>query len=128
MDEILLVTVCGVICGAEGWADLNLFGKKKLEYLRTVLPFKNGIPTDDTFRRFFRSLDPKVFQEKFLKWVKSLQESNPKLVALDGKTLRRSYDKGGNKKAIHYLNKPKTNSKVLASKRYERLQAGITTL
>jgi predicted transposase YbfD/YdcC len=92
-----------VICGAEGWSDLELYGRKKLEYFRTILPFKNGIPTDDTFRRLFRVLEPKVFQEKFIAWVESLQENNPKFVAVDGKTLRRSYDKGDNKAALHMI-------------------------
>jgi predicted transposase YbfD/YdcC len=103
IEEIFLVTICGVICGSEGWSDLWLFGKRKLDYLRKVLPFKNGIPTDDTFRRFFRSLDPQEFQDRFLAWVKSLQKHNPKFVAIDGKTVRRSYDKGENKGAIHMV-------------------------
>jgi predicted transposase YbfD/YdcC len=103
LEEIFLVTISAVICGAEGWSDLELYGRKKLEYFRTILPFKNGIPTDDTFRRLFRVLEPKVFQEKFIAWVESLQENNPKFVAVDGKTLRRSYDKGDNKAALHMI-------------------------
>ena len=145
MEEIFLVTICGVICGAEGWSDLWLFGKRKLAYLRTILAFNNGIPTDDTFRRFFRSLDPKLFQGKFLEWAKSLQKNNPKFVAIDGKTARRSYDKGKNKGAIHMVSawcseqgmvlgqlktEEKSNiiSKELALKLYGKWQAGIIPL
>jgi hypothetical protein len=53
MSEILLSTLCAAICGAEGWQDVEDFGKAKLEYLRHFLPFKRGIPSDDTYRRFF---------------------------------------------------------------------------
>ena len=57
MSEILLTTLCAVICGAEGWKDIEDFGKTKVDYLRQYFPFKNGSPSDDTFRRFFRALD-----------------------------------------------------------------------
>ncbi len=63
MSEILLTTLCASICGAEGWQDVEDFGNSKLDYLRTFLPYKNEIPSDDTFRRFFRSLNPEKFQE-----------------------------------------------------------------
>jgi len=67
-----------------------LFGEKKIDYLKTILPFKNGVSTDDTFRRFFRSLDPKQFKDCFINWAQSLQNNNPefgeKFVAIDGNT------------------------------------------
>lgn len=65
MSEILLVTLCAAICGAEDWQDVEDFGKVKIDYLRQFLPYKNGIPSDDTYRRFFRTIDPKQFQELF---------------------------------------------------------------
>jgi len=73
MSEILLTTLCACICGAEGWQDVEDFGKIKLDELRVYLPYKNGIPSDDTFRRFFRALDPDVFQELFRSWIQQLQ-------------------------------------------------------
>ena len=103
IEEIWLVTICAVICGAEGWSDLSLFGNKKIDYLKTILPFNNGIPTDDTFRRFFRDVDPVEFKGCFLNWIQSLQDKNPELVAIDGKTLRRSYNNAENKNAIHMV-------------------------
>jgi hypothetical protein len=66
VEEILLVAFCGVIAGCDGWDDLELFGKTKLEYLRQYLPFKNGAPSDDTLRRFFRALDPEKFEACFV--------------------------------------------------------------
>ncbi len=100
IDEILFLTLCAVICGAEGWEDIEDFGKSKLVFLRQYLPLDNGIPSDDTFRRFFRSIDHKAFQEMFIGWVNSLDITvNNKVIAIDGKTSRRSHD--GDKKALH---------------------------
>jgi len=111
MEEILLVALCAIICGAEGWVDLALFGKQKLGALKRIFPFKNGIPTDDTFRRFFRRLEPKVFKECFIAWVKSLQQNitrdasvqTKQCVAIDGKSIRRSYDTASETSSIHMV-------------------------
>lgn len=93
MSEILLVTLCAVICGAEGWQDVEDFGKAKIDYLRQFLPYKNGIPSDDTYRRFFRAIDPEKFQELFRSWVESLQsQMQRKQIAIDGKSSRHSFD------------------------------------
>ena len=61
MSELLLTCLCAAVCGAEGWQDVEDFGNAKIDYLRSILPFSNGIPSDDTFRRFFRALDPTAF-------------------------------------------------------------------
>lgn len=96
VSEILLVTFCGVVAGCESWEDIEDFGKIKLEYLRNYFPYKNGVPSDDTLRRFFRVLDPEVFESCFIKWVKSFQlDLVKKIVAVDGKTSRRSFDGDG---------------------------------
>jgi hypothetical protein len=65
MPEILLVSVCGVIAGCDGWCDIEQFAKQRVDFLRNYLPFLNGIPSDDTLRRFFRAIDPKQFQRLF---------------------------------------------------------------
>lgn len=97
VDEILLIALAAVICGAEGWKDIESFGKSKLEYLRKFFDFKDGTPSDDTFRRFFRCLDPEVFKELFRDWVKSLALSTgSKVIPIDGKCNRRSFDGEGN--------------------------------
>lgn len=93
VDEILLVTFLAVICGAEGWQDVETFGKAKLDYLRTFFDFNNGIPSDDTFRRFFRSVDPEYFKQLFREWVQDVaQLAGSKVIAIDGKCSRRSHD------------------------------------
>ena len=102
VEEILLVTFCGMVAGCDGWEDIELFGKTKIEFFKKHLPFTNGIPSDDTLRRFFRVLDPKVFEEYFIDWLKSYRINlENKVVAIDGKTSRGSFD--GDNKPLHLL-------------------------
>ena len=87
MREILLATLCAAICGAEGWRDVEDFCKLQIAYLRQQFPYKHGIPSDDTFRRFFRAINPKAFQEIFRNWVASLSTNlTGKVIAIDGKS------------------------------------------
>lgn len=112
VGEILFLALCGVIANCGSWEDIELFGKKKLEFLRKYLPYKHGIPSDDTLRRFFRVLDPKVFEAKFRKWVVSFQYSlNEKVVAIDGKTLRHSFDTEAS--AIHLVSAFLSEDKII---------------
>ena len=91
-----------MIAGCDSWNDLELFGQTKLAYLRRYLSYDNGVPSDDTLRRFFRALDPTVFESCFMKWVSSLQiDLANKIVAIDGKTSRRSFD--GESKPMHLV-------------------------
>jgi predicted transposase YbfD/YdcC len=102
VEEILLVVFSGMIAGCDSWDDLELFGKTKLVYLREYLPYKDGAPSDDTLRRFFRALDPELFESCFIKWVRSFQmDMADKIVAIDGKTSRRSFD--GENKPMHLV-------------------------
>ena len=102
VPEILLLTFCGVVAGCDSWDDIEEFGKAKIEYLRGYFPYKHGAPSDDTLRRFFRALDPTIFETCFIKWVESLQLNlAKKVVAVDGKTSRRSFD--GNGSPMHLV-------------------------
>jgi predicted transposase YbfD/YdcC len=103
MPEILLLTLCAVICGAESWDDIELFGEAKLDFLRSFLAFENGVPSDDTLRRFFRAIDTEQFQRLFIDWIKAWlnPEVANKVIAIDGKTLRGSHD--GAHSAIHLV-------------------------
>lgn len=113
MSEILLTTLCASICGAEGWQDVEDFGKAKYEYLKTILPYKNGIPSDDTFRRFFRNLDPDKFQELFRTWVKAISSRAPEdsVITIDGKSLRHSFDE--DKKMLHMISAYATEARMV---------------
>ena len=99
INEILLLTLAAVICGSEGWLDIEAFGRGKLDYLKQFLPYANGTPSDDTLRRFFRRIDPKAFQERFAKWAESLSALNKKLISIDGKVSRHTFD--GDQNPLH---------------------------
>lgn len=94
--DIITIALCGVICGADSWEDIEEFGSTKREWFETFLELPHGIPGHDTFARVFASMDPKEFQEAFLRWVEAIQKTTRnRIVAIDGKTLRRSCEKGG---------------------------------
>jgi predicted transposase YbfD/YdcC len=96
--EIVLVAICGVICGAETWTDIELFGHERQDWLKQFLELKNGIPSHDTFGRVFARIDPDQFQLCFASWVQAVfQVTKGQVVALDGKTVRRSHDRTSDK-------------------------------
>ena len=72
--EIITITLCGALCGAEAWTHVEEFGKTKEDWFRTFLELPNGIPSHDTFGRFFSLLDPQAFQEAFTNWVQAVNE------------------------------------------------------
>ena len=102
--DIIGITICAVICGAESWVEIEEYGYSKQEWLQKFLALPNGIPSRDTIRRLFTQLDPKQLQSCFLSWIKTItQLTQGEVIAIDGKTLRHSYDKGKNKGAIHMV-------------------------
>ncbi|MGZ3798129.1 MAG: ISAs1 family transposase [Pseudobdellovibrionaceae bacterium] len=111
MDEILLLTLTAVICGSEGWLDIEAFGREKIDYLQQFLPYTNGTPSDDTLRRFFRRIDPKGFQERFAKWMKSLSTLNKKLISIDGKVSRHTFD--GDQNPLHMVSAFASESRLV---------------
>lgn len=110
--EILLVTLLAVICGAEGWQDVENYGKSKIKYLRCYFPYESGIPSDDTVRRFFRAINPDHFKEIFSKWVHCIANVvNAKVIAIDGKSNRRTFDGEGN--MLHMVSAFATEARVV---------------
>ncbi|MEC4806357.1 MAG: ISAs1 family transposase [Jaaginema sp. PMC 1079.18] len=102
--DILALTLCAVICGAESWVEVELYGKTKKAWLSSFLALPNGIPSHDTIARLFAALNPNALTECFSRWVRSVaQLSAGEVIAIDGKTLRRSYDRGGHRGAIHMV-------------------------
>jgi len=93
--DILTIAVCTLLCGGEGFNDMEDFGQAKCEWFKTFLRLRNGIPSHDTFNRVFAALDPKEFLECFLRWTQSLRQAvTQEIVALDGKALRRALNRG----------------------------------
>jgi predicted transposase YbfD/YdcC len=92
--DIITIALCAVICGADTWEDIEEFGNTRKEWFERFLELPHGIPGHDTFARVFASMDPKEFQQAFLKWVDAIKVvTNDRIVAIDGKTLRRSHEK-----------------------------------
>ncbi len=102
--DIITIALCGVICGADSWVELEQFGKSKEEWLKRFLELPSGIPSHDTFGRVFAQLDAQQFRDCFLSWVQAVSAvTRGQVIAIDGKTLRRSHDKSLGKSAIHMV-------------------------
>lgn len=101
--EILFIVLCGSICGAQSWRDFVTFGEEKLDYLQRFVPLDNGIPSKNTFARVLSSLDPEGFKRCFIAWVQSFQLAIKEVIAIDGKTLRKSFDTASGQSAIHMV-------------------------
>ncbi len=104
LRDILVIAVCAVIACADSWDDIALYGRSKLAWLRTFLELPNGIPSHDTFRRVFMLIDPDAFETGFTAWVGSLLSGfEREVVAIDGKTVRRSFDRGREQSPLHVV-------------------------
>ncbi len=102
--EILIIAILAVICGADGWSDVELFGKNKKAWLKTFLQLPKGIPSHDTFGRVFAKIQPEEFQKRFIEWVQAVEKLTAgQVVAVDGKKLRRSHDQAAGKAAIYMV-------------------------
>ena len=101
---IIAIAICAIICGADSWVHVELFGRSKLEWFQTFLELPGGIPSHDTFGDVFARLDPEQFQSCFMAWTQAIAELLPEeVVAIDGKTARRSHDCAGGKGAMHLV-------------------------
>lgn len=128
--DILVIAICAVICGAESWEEMEEFGKSKKEWLEGLLELGNGIPSADTFRRVISRIKREEFQEKFLKWVGIIRENIDKeVVAIDGKTLRRSHNKKLGQTAIHIVSAwANSNKLVIGQVKTEEKSNEITAI
>lgn len=104
LDHLLVMALCAVVAGADGWDDIATFAHAKADWLGHRLDLKHGTPSGDTFRRVFAALCPEAFARGFVRWVEALaQKTAGEVIAIDGKTLRRSYEKDDPKAALHVI-------------------------
>lgn len=112
--EILIIAICAVICGADGWSDIELFGKNKKEWLKTFLKLPKGIPSHDTFGRVLAQIKPEEFQKRFIAWVQAIEQlTTGQVIAVDGKKLRRSHDRDSGKAAIYMVSAWATQNQLV---------------
>lgn len=103
LKEVLLLCLLAVLAGAEGFTDIARFGVKKRELLRRFLPFQNGTPAHDHLGDIFATLDVETFQQCFVDWVSALTGAPADVIAIDGKTSRRSHARSKGKAAVHIV-------------------------
>jgi predicted transposase YbfD/YdcC len=128
--DIIMIAICAVICGAETWTDIELFGNERFDWLRQFLELENGIPSHDTFGRVFAGIDAEQFQVCFASWVQAVfHATKGQVIAVDGKQARRSHDRTNGKHAIHVISAWATaNHLVLGQRKVDEKSNEITAI
>ncbi|EEU5967431.1 ISAs1-like element ISEc26 family transposase [Escherichia coli] len=130
LSDILFLTVCAVIAGADEWQEIEDFGHERLEWLKKYGDFDNGIPVDDTIARVVSNIDSLAFEKIFIEWMQECHEiTDGEIIAIDGKTIRGSFDKGKRKGAIHMVSAfSNENGVVLGQVKTEAKSNEITAI
>jgi predicted transposase YbfD/YdcC len=114
LENIIVMALCGAICGADGWDDFELFAESRTSWFETFLEMPSGTPSADTFRRVFAALDPTEFERRFRAWVRTFAAGlDGQVVAIDGKTLRGAVESASKDSALHLLHIWATEQQVL---------------
>lgn len=103
LPEVLLLVLCATLAGAEDFVEVVRWGRSKLTFLRRFLPYDRGVPSHDTLCDVIAALDPALFKTAFAAWVEALREAEPDIVAIDGKTSRRTHDRGRGRSPLHLV-------------------------
>ena len=112
--DIVTITICAVICGANNWVEIENYGHAKKEWLETFLDLPNGIPSHDTLMRLFARLKPKELQQCFLDWIEAVAEiTKGQIIAVDGKSLRSALERGESRGAIHMVSAWATKNRLV---------------
>src|SRR5687768_5843353 len=103
LPEILLCVLCATMAGAEDFVEVERWARRKLDFLRRLLPFERGIPSHDTLNDVINALPAELFSQCFVTWVVSLRDADPDIVAIDGKTSRRAHNRGKGRHPLHLV-------------------------
>jgi predicted transposase YbfD/YdcC len=130
LEDILILTVCALFCDANTWIDIETFGHAKHDWLKTFLALPNGMPSHDTLGRALARLGPDHFRDAFIRWVQSVaQVTDGEVVAIDGKTLRRSYDRADATSTLHRVSAwANANGLVLGQRQTDAKSNEITAI
>ena len=128
--DILFIAAAAVISGADSFVEIEMYGQRKYKWLRQFLELPNGIPSHDTFGRIFAAIKAEQLKKCFLEWIKAIvQTSSGEVIAIDGKTVRRSFDKTNEKSAIHVVSAwANENRIVLGQEKVDEKSNEITTI
>jgi Transposase len=129
LEAILTMTILATICGAQNWVEIEQWGQAHHQWLAEFLDLTHGIPSHDTFGRVFALLEPTKLQQAFMAWMSALAQLAEEVIALDGKTIRRSLDRADGKGAIHVVSAwASINKLVLAQFKVDDKSNEITAL
>jgi hypothetical protein len=103
LPEIILLILAATIAGADDFVEIEAWGNERLDFLRTFLPYERGIPSHDALNDLVNALDPELFKACFTSWVASLREDDPDIVAVDGKTSRRTHNRARGREPLHLV-------------------------
>lgn len=103
LREILLLVLCATLAGMEDFVDIKMWGDQRLAFLRRFYPYERGVPSHDTLNDLINAIDPDTFKACFIAWVTDLREDTPDLIAIDGKTSRRSHDRAKGRAPLHMV-------------------------
>ena len=113
LPEILLVVLCATLCGMEDFVETKLWGEERLDFLRRFLPYERGIPAHDTLNDVINALDPDLFKTCFTSWVETLRDRDPEIIAVDGKTSRRSHARAKGREPLHMVSAWATRQRLV---------------
>jgi predicted transposase YbfD/YdcC len=113
LPEILLVVLCATLCGMEDFVETKLWGEERLDFLRRFLPYERGIPAHDTLNDVINALDPDLFKTCFTSWVETLRDHDREIIAVDGKTSRRSHARSKGREPLHMVSAWATRQRLV---------------
>ena len=113
LPEILLLVLCATLSGMDDFVEIRLWGEQRLDFLRRFLPYERGLPAHDTLNDVVNALDGELFKTCFVTWVETLKDGEPDIIAIDGKTSRRSHARGQGREPLHLVSAWATRQRLV---------------
>lgn len=113
LPEVLLLVLCATLSGMEDFVEIRLWGEERMDFLRRFLPFERGLPSHDTLNDVINALDPDLFKSCFTSWVETLRDGDPDVIAIDGKTSRRTHARSRGREPLHMVSAWATRQRLV---------------